>query len=1184
MISSHNPRSTNSRTVTEETSNMTRLGRFLSISNLRFAAGEAVRDQAAQGRREGSVLRTRPTEDAEMRRVTGGRSAVRRLALVTALASFACLLAAGPAAAASPQWTISAVSTPTNLSPTAKPGEDRFLVSLTNTGTAYAGCTKAQYEAELAVVHGQHEIPLLCPENSPVSNSVSLTEVLPAGISLDPAGAKGENPLAKYQFASAGQGFSCALASCTYTGLVAPDQTLVFSFPLDVSASEGETLTNLIRVSGGGPPSAFEEVPTTVSSQPAGFGMAPGAATTALSSNEAGSHPDITNSFAFDTANAKGSPAAATKDLHYLLPVGFSTDFAATPECSAAKFLATECPPASQVGVTTVELLSEGGEIKHEIEPVYNLTPDAGNLAALGFNIGNAFNTIGEISLQPHSYRPEVSFANINSAILSVLGGSLTVWGNPAASIHDPLRAYELPGQASFFLGTSSNATPTPYFTNPTSCTQGPLHSEFRIDSWEEPGTKVPATTSYGPISGCDSLTLSPSLQVQPTTEDAETSSGLNVNLELPQRYEEPEGQVASNLDTTKVTLPAGMSLNPSAGSGLGSCTEEELSYEETHPEPQPGHGCPNQSKIGTVRVHSPVLGEEATPQTSSLFIAKPGENPFHSLLALYLVARIPARGIVVTAAGHVEANPQTGQLTTTFSESPQLPFDRFTLEFTQGATSPLVTPPACGSFLTEGILTPWAAPGREYPVGSKFAIKHGIGGGECPAGGVPPFHPGLSAGSYSNRAGAYSPFYIELERHDGEQEITHFSIKLPPGLIGKLAGVPYCPQAGIEQAEHRDHEGGGAEEEASPSCPKGSEVGHTLVEAGVGATLAQAPGHIYLAGPFHGDQLSVVSITAAKVGPFDLGTVVVRDGLKINPETGEVFVDAQGSDPIPHIIDGIPTHLRTIRIYMDRPEFVLNPTSCAQTSTASTVLGSGKDFVSEADDQPVTVSSFYQAANCSSLPYKPALKLSLKGSTKRGGTPAFKAVLTPRPGDANTGRAQVTLPHSEFLDNAHIGTVCTRVQFNAGAGNGAGCPAASLYGHAKAITPILSEALQGPVYLRSSSHQLPDLVAALHNSQVDFDLVGHVEGVHGGIRNTFETVPDAPVTSFTLEMEGGAKGLLENSTNLCAKANHASAVFTGQNGKVEDFNPLLSVKCGKGGKGKGHHHHKSHRVGTSHR
>ena len=261
----------------------------------------------------------------------------------------------------------------------------------------------------------------------------------------------------------------------------------------------------------------------------------------------------------------------------------------------------------------------------------------------------------------------------------------------------------------------------------------------------------------------------------------------------------------------------------------------------------------------------------------------------------------------------------------------------------------------------------------------------------------------------------------------------------------------------------------------------------------------------------------------------------------------------------------------------MDRPEFVYNPTNCTPTSTASTVLGSGKDFVSEADDEPVTVTSPFQAADCASLAYKPALRLSLLGSTKRAGHPAFKAVLTPRPGDANSARAQVTLPSSEYLDNAHIGTVCTRVQFAEGNVPGEKCPAASLYGHARAITPILSEPLEGPVYLRSTgtgagAHELPDLVAALHNSQVDFDLDGHIEGVHGGIRNTFETVPDAPVTSFTLEMEGGAKGLLENSTNLCAKSHHASAVFTGQNGRVEDFNPLLEVKCHGHKKGKRKH------------
>ncbi len=341
---------------------------------------------------------------------------------------------------------------------------------------------------------------------------------------------------------------------------------------------------------------------------------------------------------------------------------------------------------------------------------------------------------------------------------------------------------------------------------------------------------------------------------------------------------------------------------------------------------------------------------------------------------------------------------------------------------------------------------------------------------------------------------------------------------------------------------------------------------------------LAYAPGKLYLAGPYHGSNISLVSITAAKVGPFDLGTVVVRFALKINPETAEVFVDATGSDPLPHIVDGIPTHLRQIRIYMNRPEFVLNPTSCEPTSTASTVLGSGKDFASEADDQPITVTSPFQAADCAALPFKPKLKLSLRGKTNRGGTPAFRAELTQRPGEASVGRAQVTLPHSEFLANAHIRTICTRVQFNAGGGNGEQCPAGSVYGHARAITPILSEALQGPVYLRSSEHKLPDLVAALHGAEINVDLVGRIDSVNNGqIRNTFETVPDAPVSKFVLSMDGGNKGLLENSTNLCATPHHATAAFTGHNGKVENFKPLLGVKCGKKGK------HGKHKGGKRH-
>ena len=324
---------------------------------------------------------------------------------------------------------------------------------------------------------------------------------------------------------------------------------------------------------------------------------------------------------------------------------------------------------------------------------------------------------------------------------------------------------------------------------------------------------------------------------------------------------------------------------------------------------------------------------------------------------------------------------------------------------------------------------------------------------------------------------------------------------------------------------------------------------------------MARTPGKFYLAGPYHGSATSVVSITNAHVGPFDLGTVVIREALRINPETGEVFVDSTGSDPVPHIVDGIPTRLRDIRVYMNRPEFVLNPTSCEPTSTASTLLGSGASFLKEIGIVPVTVATRYQAAGCNGLSFGPDLALSLSGATKRGGDPSFKATFTAHPGEANTGYAQVTLPRSEFLEQAHIGTVCTRVVFNEGAVPGERCPAASIYGFARAVTPIISEPLEGPVFLRSNGgeRKLPDLVAALHAGEINIDLIGYVEGVNGGIRNTFKSLPDAPVSTFTFEMEGGNKGLLVNSTNLCAGAHRATVHFEGHNGKIEDFNPPLT-------------------------
>jgi hypothetical protein len=890
----------------------------------------------------------------------------------------------------------------------------------------------------------------------------------------------------------------------------------------------------------------------------------------------AGSHPNalsfhIATNTTVDPRTGRTIPEEEAKNLVVSFPPGFAGNPTAVPRCTSSQFLAGslgECPNATAIGIALIEYGEPGTTAR---VPVYNLVPSPGKAAKIGFIVEARARVTVDIGVNPDPpYNVISTTANISQA-LSFLSADLTVWGVPAAESHDSERGTCLGSKSKCEVSIPE----TPFLTLPTSCAE-PLRFGFSAVSWQNPGA-VPFEDSaavqngLAPPSdlsptGCASLRFAPRAAAQPTSTSAQSPSGLDVNVDVnDEGIGNPEGSANSAIKKAVLTLPEGVTINPSQAEGLGVCSEAQLARER--PDSAPGEGCPQASKIGTVEAESPLL--EGTVLTGSLFVATPYENPAGTLIALYMVIKDPELGILLRLPGKVEPDLDTGRLIGTFDELPQLPVSHFHLHFREGGRSPLVTPAACGTYTTEAQFTPWSRPFAPYETTSTFQITSGPEGQPCPSGGVPPFHPGLIAGTLNNAAGKYSPFNLRLFRSDSEQEFTNFSIKLPPGLVGKLAGIPFCSDAAIAAATARTGPHGGQEELDSPSCPAASEVGHTLAGAGVGPELTYAPGKVYLAGPYHGSALSLVSITAGVVGPFDIGTVVVRFALKINPETAEVFIDATGSDPIPHIIQGIPVHLRDIRTYVDRPSFVLNPTSCAKTSTASTVLGSGLDFASEADDQPITVTSPFQAADCASLGFAPKLALSLKGGTKRGDTPAFKATLTyPKGYYANIKSAQVTLPHSEFLEQAHIKTICTRVQFAAGAGNGAECPAASIYGKAKAVTPILSEPLEGPVYLRSSSHNLPDLVAALHNGEIDIDLDGHIDSVKGGrIRNTFEAVPDAPVTSFTLEMQSGKKGLLVNSTNLCGKANKAIAAFTGQNGKVHNFNPVLQAQCPKGRK-----------------
>jgi hypothetical protein len=883
-----------------------------------------------------------------------------------------------------------------------------------------------------------------------------------------------------------------------------------------------------------------------------------------ISDTQAGAHADFTTNF--NVNEKEGHPYANTRDVIVDLPQGLFGNPEAFPKCTQLQFgvdpSVSECSQDAQVGMIDVSI---GGLATTTFEePIYNMPVASGNMAArFGFFAG-LYPIFIDVRVDPEN-QALVAKVQGASAAAEFLTSSTTFWGVPGDPVHDGERV--TPNEALTGSGPPGGRPSTlgdlPFMTNPTGCDEE-REATITAVSYQRPDLPSTKSAPFPNMTGCGAVEFNPTATLKPTTSQGTTGSGLDYNLSFPTAGIEFANLFGpSQMKRAEVTLPEGMSVNPSEAEGLGVCSEADLAREAY--DSLPNVGCPESSKLGSVEAITPVIDRNAT---GALYLAKPYQNPFGSLIALYMVLKIPDRGVLVKLAGKVTTDPDTGQITTVFDDIPQLPVGEFRLHFREGARAPLVTPAACGSYSGVSNLIPYSAPGKTLLRESSFQITSGPSHGPCPTGGLPPFRPGLIAGSINNAAGHFSPFNVRLTRGDAEQEITHFSIKLPPGEIGKLAGVPFCPDAGIARATARKGPHGGEEEINDPSCPAASEVGHSLAGAGVGDVLVYVPGKIYLAGPYHGSSLSIVAVTAAKAGPFDLGTVVIREALQINPETAEVFIDATGSDPIPHIVQGIPVRLKDIRAYVDRPNFSLNPTDCTRTSTASTVLGAGLDFASEADDRPITVSTPFQVADCAALPFKPRLSLKLKGGTRRGAHPALWAQLRAGGlGSAGIERAQVTLPRSEFIENAHFNTICTRVQFKAGKVPGEACPAGSIYGKARAITPILDEPVTGQVYLRSSEHQLPDLVIALHSGKIDVVLVGRVDSVNGQVRTTFEALPDAPVTSFTLEMQGGKKGLFVNSTDLCKGAHKAKADFTGQNGKEQNLRPVLGVGCGAEGK-----------------
>lgn len=971
--------------------------------------------------------------------------------------------------------------------------------------------------------------------------------------------------------------------------------------------------TNKATVSGGGGPVPFsDEDQVPFGSTPAPFGVRSGSLladdfTAAYpfgsALRTAGAHPfEQRVDFELDQRTGLGADgtrylasAGLLKTAEVTLPRGMIGNPEALPKCDPTAFAesvaskslgalgGTACPPDTQVGYISVWLqggtnnFGRGGAANPNIKyvPIYNLVPPKGTPVDLAFNA---------VVVQAHIFAaldPAQNYAiksvtpNVNNTLRPVRAVEATLWGVPGDPAHDRFRF-----NSEGVPGASFDAPIHPFYTNPADCGFDNGGHRIQVESYTNPGPLTAAQEYPDPmnVSGCDDprFRFEPDIVLQPTSRAAGAPTGLDVHLEVPQRSDEVEnasdlyaqsGKLAAiatpPLKKAVVTFPEGMTINPSAAQGLASCAPDQVKLGTNEPVT-----CPDASQYGTLTLHTPILPENV-PMKGFVYIAKQNDNPFHNFLSLYLVIEEPDRGILVKIPGRLDLDPNTGQITTSFDELPQFPVSDMQMTLKGGVRAGLVQPTTCGTKTISAEFFTWQDPSTPHVVTDSYGITQKPDGSPCVNSlAERPFRPSLTAGTLNPTAGAYSPFAMRLTRSDEDQEFSQLGVTLPPGLAAKFAGVGICPEGGIAQALARETVAGdGALEQTDPSCPASSLIGTTEVGTGVGVPLTYVPGKVYLSGPYRGAPISLVVISPAIVGPYDLGVITVRTALNVNPVT------AQGeatSDPLPQIFQGIPVRIRDIRLSLDRPDFTLNPTSCAEKQIEAKITGTGGNLASTVDDTASNLTNRFQAADCASLNFKPKLSFHLYGGTHRGAHPKLKAVLRARPGDANIAAASVALPHSEFLDQAHIKTVCTRVQFAAHE-----CPAASIYGYAVAKTPLFGQPLEGPVYLRSSSHKLPDLVAALKgpaSQPVEVDLDGRIDSINGGIRNSFEIVPDAPVESFILTMQGGNRGLLQNSVGLCSGTFRATAKFSAQNGKAITLHPAMRSACGKVRQQAGHH------------
>ncbi len=869
---------------------------------------------------------------------------------------------------------------------------------------------------------------------------------------------------------------------------------------------------------------------------------------------QAAGHPNVAiTDFTLNTLSGpmvEGFPDGFVKDIVVDTPEGLSVNPEATVnlagepvKCTVEQLKTTPaptCPPESLVGFNYLTVAAAAPPCDNPTPipdicpnarvklPVYNLVPFEGVPSMVGFPTS----TPGDPTFIVGSLDP------VDQHVTFTI-----------SDIHKPPAGPPIIGSRLVFNGKSGNGT---YLTNPSVCGV-PQAAELHVDSHEGATDEAKFVTPFVG-EGCENIPFKPTIDVSTQGGAVDTPEPTTVDVGIPFDASEPIAN--SYLKTARVKLPEGMGLNPASATGLVPCTNAQFAKGTNDP-----IACPAASVIGTVEVQTPSLPPDSLGGT--VYVGEPLENgPGASSTGqqfrIFIHATSTRYGVNVRLVGSVFPNLLTGQLTAVVEDNPQATFSNFRLHLNGGSKGTLTSPPTCGPNKTTTEMTPWSGNPDQNTPSSSFNLTTYPGGGACPKTlAERPFAPGYTAKSDSSKAGAYSPFKVHIGRPDGQQELKVVNVTLPKGLTGKLAGIPYCSEAELAAAKANS----GKAEAAAASCPAASLIAATSTEVGSGSAPYKIDGKAFLAGPYKGAPLSMAAITPGVAGPYDIGTVVVRVALNVNPETGQINAV---SDSIPNVFGGVKLDVRSIDVDVNRAQFMLNPTNCAAQATSGVLNGGGANPADPAAFSSYAVSAAYQATECNKLGFKPKLFTRLYGPTKRAKNPRIRAILEARAGDANLSRAALTLPHSLFLDQSHIKTVCTRVQLAAKA-----CPKASVYGQSEAKSPLLDGKLKGPVYLVSSNDKLPNLVADLRG-QVNIQLRGVISSKNGGLKTVFPTAPDLPVKKFILNMQGGKKSLLVNSENTCQKKQTAVLNLKGQNGKkVKNNRHRLNISSCKKSKKK---------------